>query len=110
MPIIRKAKKKDRADVLLLAEALATSYVVDCRAFEKAFEHALNDPREVVFVAKQGEECIGFCLGSIHTTFYANGDIAWLEELYVSPEYRRSGVGKKLVSSFENSITSHSLH
>lgn len=101
MLIIQQARIEDKLDVFLLAKSLATSFYVDSKAFDVSFDRVFNDPKEVVFIAKQGHNTVGYCLGSIHTSFFANGEIAWLEELYVKHEYRRSRVGHKLVSTFE---------
>jgi len=91
----------------MLAKELATSYKVDRLAFNESFDRVLNDPKEVVFIAKNNHNIIGYCLGSIHITFYANGDVAWLEELYVKSDYRGLDVGMKLVSTFENWAKQH---
>lgn len=40
-------------------------------------------------------------MGFIHDTFYANGKVAWLEEIMVKDDFRRKGVGSKLISFFE---------
>ena len=43
----------------------------------------------------------GYLLGFVHDAFFANGTIAWIEEMYVSEEMRRSGVGLVLEEQFE---------
>ena len=44
---------------------------------------------------------IGYCLGFDHYAFYANGRIAWVEEITVKESVRRRGVGKVLMENFE---------
>lgn len=104
---IKPADYDERDAVFELAKALATSYVVELPAFTLSFERILADDKAVLLVAKQGVKPVGYCLGTLHTTFYANGDIAWLEELYVLPEFRRTGVGEKLVNAFERWSQQH---
>jgi hypothetical protein len=35
---------------------------------------------------------IGYLLGFVHATSYANGPVAWVEEITVSEVYRQQGV------------------
>ena len=44
---------------------------------------------------------VGYCLGFDHHTFYANGRVAWVEEITVKEPVRRRGVGKALMENFE---------
>ncbi|MBL1319560.1 MAG: GNAT family N-acetyltransferase [Methylophaga sp.] len=93
MLTIEQAQIDDMSDVFMLAKKLATSYEVNRLAFNKSFNCILNDPKEVVFITKHDQSIIGNYLGTIHTTFFANGAVAWLEELYVKPDYRGFGTG-----------------
>lgn len=97
--------------VFQLAKDLATSYIVKFNNFRLSFERILVDNKAILLVAKQSGSAgeIGYCLGTLHTTFYANGDIAWMEELYVEPEFRRDGIGKKLVNYFEKRSQQHQV-
>jgi len=40
---------------------------------------------------------LGFC----HLAFYANGVVGWVEEIMVSEEHRRNGIGKEMMKMFE---------
>jgi GNAT superfamily N-acetyltransferase len=44
---------------------------------------------------------VGYLLGSFHGTFFANGPVAWIEELMVCEPLRRLGVASKLMASAE---------
>ncbi len=61
----------------------------------------LDYKKSFVFVADTGDKIVGYALGFIHTTFFANGNVAWLEEIMVDKKFRRLGVGSKLVRAFE---------
>ncbi|MFL0198599.1 GNAT family N-acetyltransferase [Clostridium sp. WILCCON 0269] len=63
--------------------------------------HIISDDSALLLVAEVNAQIIGYCLGFIHFTFYANGQVAWLEEIMVDELYRRKGVGKMLMDEFE---------
>jgi len=44
---------------------------------------------------------VGYSLGFCHDTFYANGKVAWLEEIMVASSHRRDGVGEAMMMHFE---------
>jgi GNAT superfamily N-acetyltransferase len=44
---------------------------------------------------------VGYLLGSHHGTLFANGPVAWIEELMVAEPVRRQGVATALLSSAE---------
>jgi GNAT superfamily N-acetyltransferase len=43
----------------------------------------------------------GYTLASCHLTLFANGPVAWVEELMVSPDWRRAGMGESLMRAAE---------
>ncbi|HTE86145.1 MAG TPA: GNAT family N-acetyltransferase, partial [Dehalococcoidia bacterium] len=53
-----------------------------------------------LLVAEAGT-AIGYLLGFAHDTFYANGPVAWVEELMVGESWRRQHVGQRLIQEFE---------
>lgn len=55
-------------------------------------------------VAKDKDLLVGYTLGYIHSAFYANGLIGWMEELYVLPRHRGKGTGELLLSKFEETL------
>jgi GNAT superfamily N-acetyltransferase len=100
-PIIRAAEPQDTAALLTLAQAFATSFVVEQEAFQQVFSSLLGDAHARLVVAEQERQVIGYLLGFEHATFYANGPVAWVEEISVSAVYRRQGVGRLLMQGFE---------
>lgn len=44
----------------------------------------------------------GYLLAHTHTTFLANGPVAWIEEVMVDQRIRRRGVGRALISAAES--------
>lgn len=73
-------------------------------AFEKEgtdyFTKMITD--EVVFVGKDSNKVIGYLAGSIHVEgSYVIKTLAEIENLYVAEEYRRSGLGARLINEFK---------
>ena len=55
-----------------------------------------------MMVAEADGQLVGYILGFVHDTFYANGPVAWVEEIMVHSEHRRTGLGGRLMDSFES--------
>lgn len=102
---IRKAKPNDQQAVFELARELATSFTVEQGSFVASFTIILNDENSHLLVAEKRGRIVGYLLGFDHFAFYANGRIAWVEELYVLSSARKQGVGKALMTAFETLST-----
>jgi len=98
---IRRAKPGDVEALLPLAADLATSFTVDPDAFRKSFGQCLREESSIILVAENDGSLVGYLLGFDHYAFFANGRVAGVEELYVSPDNRRNGIGKALMREFE---------
>ncbi len=67
---------------------------------EKAIAAVIDDENLGFFlVAKKGHKIIGVAYVSYNWTLEHGGKSAWLEELYVIPEWRNRGVGQSLLSA-----------
>jgi GNAT superfamily N-acetyltransferase len=64
-------------------------------------EVAADPPAWLAAAARDGT-VLGYCLGFDHMAFYANGRVAWVEEIVVRPEWRRSRLGARLMTAFED--------
>ena len=98
---IRKATEDDADALFGLAKEMATSFVPERAAFEIALADIISIDGANLSVAEVNSEVIGYCLGFDHYAFYANGRIAWVEEIAVKEPARRRGVGKVLMENFE---------
>jgi GNAT superfamily N-acetyltransferase len=98
---IRRAEPKDAEAVLALAQALATSFEVQPEPFTTSFETVFHSPDAFLAVAEKEETVIGYLLGFAHPAFYANGSVAWVEEIMVSLAYRSRGIGTLLMESMD---------
>lgn len=98
---IRMATQEDATPVYRLAKDFATSFVVQERAFAHAFRTLLAEPNAYLAVAVD-EDIVGYLLGFDHYTFFANGRVAWVEEITVRQDCRRQGIGWQLMQAFES--------
>jgi GNAT superfamily N-acetyltransferase len=101
MIVIRPAELTDSDALFSLAGAFATSFPVERAAFESSLSALLQSPETFLAVASDGNRVVGYVLGFDHPTFYANGRVAWVEEIMVSEDVRRRGVGRQLMVGFE---------
>lgn len=102
---IRSAVRADADELFRLACLLATSSVPERSAFEASLATILADDRQLLLVAEPDSDSAGglagYLYGLTHPAFHANGDIGWIEELYVDERLRGTGLGRRLMSAFE---------
>jgi GNAT superfamily N-acetyltransferase len=98
---IRTAQYADAQAVLALAKPFATSFVIDDQAFYRSFSELLAASEAHLAVAEADRQLVGYVLGFDHYTFFANGRVAWVEEITVSELYRGRGIGQSLMREFE---------
>jgi GNAT superfamily N-acetyltransferase len=90
------------ADALYsLARAFATSFTIERASFDASLAALLESPDAFIAVARNDDQTVGYLLGFDHHTFFANGKVAWVEELMVAEPHRRRGIGRQLMESFE---------
>jgi len=98
---IRPAQYADAQAVFTLAQPFATSFVVEEQAFHRSFSALLASSQAHLAVAETARQLVGYVLGFAHYTFFANGRVAWVEEIMVSAAFRRQGIGQLLMQEFE---------
>src|SRR4051812_371169 len=99
---ISKANRFQRADVIRLLAAQLAEHSIELAEKELArtIDGIFDDPsRGVLHVAWLEEKVIGVSYLSFIWALEHGGRSAWLEELYVLPEYREKGTGKKLIEA-----------
>ena len=101
MSSVRLATSEDKEAIFLLARDMATSSSVSPDGFGSAFESILSAPNVCLAVTQQGDQVIGYLLGSYRPCFYASGNVGWVEEIVVEQKFRRRGVGRLLMEHFE---------
>jgi len=98
---VRRAVTSDADAIEELARRFVTSFRLDPAAFRGSFGPLSADASVCVLVAEAEAQAVGYLLGFMHLTFYANGPVGWVEEVMVSEEHRATGVGRALMTRFE---------
>lgn len=99
--LVRHAGAGDREDVAALAAGFVRSFAFSAERFRANYPALLAEHGTCLLVAANGHETLGYLLGFRHLTFYANGPVAWVEEIAVRREDRGKGVGAALMEAFE---------
>jgi GNAT superfamily N-acetyltransferase len=79
----------------------AVSYLPKEEIFQRSFADLLGRPDTLVLVAEGGGSILGYLLAGLHGTLFADGPMAWVEELMVAEPARGSGVGRSLMTAAE---------
>jgi GNAT superfamily N-acetyltransferase len=98
---VRHADADDIGAVADLAAGLAQSFRFSRTRFRLTFPALLAADDACLLLAIDGEERLGYLLGFWHLSFYANGRVGWVEEVFVRRQDRGCGVGRALMSAFE---------
>jgi GNAT superfamily N-acetyltransferase len=98
---IRLAAAEDGQRVFPLAREMATSFAVEEASFTVSFAGVLESDDAVVLVAEDRDEIVGYLLGFDHLAFYANGRVAYVEEVAVADERQGQRIGHRLMEAFE---------
>jgi GNAT superfamily N-acetyltransferase len=98
--IVSAATEVDRpAIVALLSAQLAEHRVVpDLKRLSRVVSRILRQKRNGFFlVGRLGKEIVGVAYAALILSIEHSGPVGWLEELYVSPEHRKKGIGRALL-------------
>jgi GNAT superfamily N-acetyltransferase len=97
----RPAEPGDIEDVAGLAAELASSFEFSRQRFKASYPALLAADDACLLLAADEGGVAGYLLGFRHLTFYANGPVAWVEEVVVRNQDRRRGIGQVLMNAFE---------
>lgn len=98
---IRPSSRADTALILRFVRELAEyeRALAEVSATEAMLEEALfgPEPRAHALICEQGEEAVGFALYFFNFSTWLGKYGLFVEDLYISPEYRGHGIGKTLL-------------
>ena len=97
----RLANVSDAAELKRLNDAFNGD---GCSSVEGIAISLKSNTNEIVCVAADGDKLAGFCCGlEISSMCYPNksGEVT---ELFVAEEYRRQGIGRRLINEMENEL------
>ena len=98
---IRAATHTDEASLFALASVFPTPTPPGVEIFREILQVKLTDPRSAILVAESGGRLVGYLSGLCHVAFHSAGARAWVDEIFVVPEHRATGIGKQLMAGFE---------
>ena len=97
---ISEVTKKDFDEWLELGLALWPHYRKKKDKLEQEFNRILKSPKETAFLVKDKGKSVAFANLSLRTDFVqgaSTSPVAYLEGIYVDPNYRKRGLAKRLV-------------
>jgi GNAT superfamily N-acetyltransferase len=99
---IRQPTRTERDEVVRLLAIQLQEHDVEIATdtLTRAIDGVFDRPeRGLLMIAATEEKPIGVAYLSFQWTLEYGGPIAWLEELYISPEHREKGIGTKLLNA-----------
>jgi GNAT superfamily N-acetyltransferase len=101
MATIRPATALDTSPLFELVRAFPSPTPPSSEQFSRALDSKLSDASACLLVAEHDSQLVGYVSGYCHSTFYAGGPTAWVDELLVIESLRRTGTGRQLMDAFE---------
>ncbi len=101
--MIRRAREEDIMEVAAMASSLFEGSKVE-ELYEE-FSYMIDSGKSHLFVYYKDNKAVGFAHCEIRIDYVAgseNSPVMFLEGIYVHPEYRHLGLGKKLVEYAED--------
>ena len=99
---VRRATVADEFGLFALVSRFPTATPPSRETFARALRIRLRDPDAFVAVADSGGSLVGYVAGDAHETFHAGGKVAWVDEILVTEDSRRRGIGRALMADFES--------
>lgn len=103
---VRPATLDDIDEVFELAAMMALTFTPERKVFGASYRSVLDDQGAHLLVVDVGDTVAGYLLAFEHHTFFANGPVAWVEEIAVRSDLRRRGLGGLLMKAYEQAVSS----
>ncbi|MEO3812741.1 GNAT family N-acetyltransferase [Sphaerisporangium sp. B11E5] len=99
--LVRRAVHDDAEEIFGLTREFALSVRPRRAPFDQHLPALLANPDALLLVVVVDGHVRGYLLGFVHLTLFANGHVAWVEEAVTQHGFRRRGLGRALLESFE---------
>lgn len=100
--VVRVARADDADALWPLVEAFASTATPTRERFAPTFADVTRRPDLRVLVAEEAGAVVGYLLAQLEPTFFADGPVAWVQEVMVDAPVRGSGVGRALMAAAED--------
>lgn len=104
---VRTAEEKDIEDIVELAfqfedyldelESTPEPEKVARTKIKQIFLEGFSDPKHIILVAEEDDNIIGFSDFWVYPEFIHGGQTAYLNNIFIAEEFRRKGIGSKLL-------------
>ena len=105
---IRKAKPSDKSSIAGFQIAMASEtedIKLDPLTVDKGVEAVFNDPSKgIYFVAESNGKVIGSLMVTFEWSDWRNGNVWWIQSVYIKPEFRRMGIYSKMYSHVKDIV------
>ena len=98
---VREATAGDPDALWPLVRDFATSFTPERATFDASFLALRADGSMFLRVAESAGALVGYVVATSHPTLFADGHVCWVEELMVSRQHRRVGIGAALLAAAE---------
>lgn len=75
--------------------------VFDRVIMQRLFDQNISDENNIYLIAESGDQAVGYASCHIQSLLHHAAQIAEIQEMYVVPEYRSSGVGRELMTAIK---------
>ena len=99
--IFRTATMDDKEAIFLLANQLSEFIKVDKKIFTDNYREMISDKNHFLLVAELDEKVVGYLSGYFHKAIYANGLVAYVDEIVVLDCQRHLKIGTLLMKELE---------
>ena len=102
---IRAGRREDAAIIAEYNQRIALETEdkeLDADTVSRGVEQGLRQPEKCrYFVAESGNQVVGQAMVTYEWSDWRNGDLWWIQSVYVHPDHRRQGIFKKLYQHIE---------
>lgn len=109
--MIRRYEASDRSTVTEMLDEFyhspAVLHPIPRAHFEKTLNEAeAGNPCVRLYLIENGGQTAGYALLALTFSNEAGGDVVWLDEIYIRPEFQGKGLGNEFFDFFEKEFAS----